>query len=247
MSLIEAVAVVLAGLAAGTINTVVGSGSLITFPTLLAVGLPPVVANVSNTVGLVPGGVSGAWGYRRELIGQRSRLLRLGACSFVGAIAGAVLLLELPESAFEAIVPALILLGCVLVVIQPWLVRWVGDRPRHDHGGPLLWVLILMTGAYGGYFGAGQGVLLIAVLGLGLTDSLQRLNAAKNVLAGIANVVAGLVFVVVADVNWTAAGLVAIGTAAGGLMGARVARSLPAMVLRLVVVAVGVVAIVTLL
>jgi hypothetical protein len=247
MSLLEAVVVALAGLAAGTINTVVGSGSLVTFPTLLAVGLPPVVANVSNTVGLVPGGVSAAWGYRRELAGQRSRLLRLGACTSLGAVAGAVLLLVLPESAFEAIVPVLILLACVLVVVQPWLVRWLGDRPRHDHGGPFVWLLIALTGAYGGYFGAGQGVLLIAVLGLGLNETLQRVNAAKNVLAGIANLVAGAVFVVVADVNWAAAGLVALGAAAGGVVGARVARRLPPVALRAVVVAVGLVAIVALL
>jgi uncharacterized protein len=247
MSLLEAVVVALAGLAAGTINTVVGSGSLVTFPTLLAVGLPPVVANVSNTVGLVPGGVSGAWGYRRELAGQRSRLLRLGVCSLLGAVAGAVLLLVLPQSAFEAIVPVLILLACVLVVIQPWLVRWLGDRPRHDHGGPFVWVFIALIGAYGGYFGAGQGVLLIAVLGLGLNETLQRVNAAKNVLAGIANLAAGVVFVVVADVDWAAAGLIALGAAAGGIVGARVARRLPSVALRAVVVAIGLVAIVTLL
>ena len=174
-------------------------------------------------------------------------MLRLGVCSLLGAVAGAVLLLVLPEAAFEAIVPALILLACVLVVIQPWLVRWLGDRPRHDHGGPFVWVLIALIGAYGGYFGAGQGVLLIAVLGLGLNETLQRVNAAKNVLAGIANLVAGVVFVVVADVNWAAAGLVALGAVAGGVVGARVARRLPAVALRAVVVAVGLVAIVTLL
>jgi len=246
MNLLEALAVVLAGLAAGTINTVVGAGSLVTFPTLLAVGLPPVVANVSNTVGLVPGSVSGAWGYRRELAGQRPRLLRLGVGTVLGAVTGAVLLLVLPAAAFEAVVPALILLGCVLVVAQPWLVRWVGDRPRHDHGGPLVWALIFLVGAYGGYFGAAQGVLLIAVLGLGLDETLQRVNAAKNVLAGLANLVAGAVFTVVADVNWAAAGLVAVGATAGGLVGARVARHLPPVALRAVVVAVGLVAIVTL-
>lgn len=246
MSLLDALAVVLAGLAAGTINTVVGAGSLVTFPTLLAVGLPPVVANVSNTVGLVPGSVSGAWGYRRELAGQRSRLLRLGVCTLLGAAGGAVLLLVLPESAFEAVVPVLIVLACVLVVIQPWLVRRLGERPRRDHGGPVLWVLILLTGVYGGYFGAAQGVLLIAVLGLGLNESLQRVNAAKNVLAGVANLVAGIVFVIVADVDWGAAGLVALGAMAGGLAGARVARSLPPPALRAVVVALGLAAIVIL-
>ncbi|HMG28822.1 MAG TPA: sulfite exporter TauE/SafE family protein [Jiangellaceae bacterium] len=246
MSLLEALAVVLAGLGAGAINTVVGSGSLVTFPTLLAIGLPPVVANVSNTVGLVPGSVSGAWGYRRELAGQVPRLLRLGAATLTGAVVGAVLLLVLPEAAFAAIVPVLILVACVLVVVQPWLVRWLGERPRGDHGGPLLWLLIFVTGAYGGYFGAGQGVLLIGVLGLGLNETLQRVNAAKNVLAGVANLAAGVIFAFVADVNWAAAGLVAIGAAAGGIVGAGVARRLPPIVLRAVVVVIGLVAVVTL-
>ena len=246
MSLLEALAVVLAGLGAGAINTVVGSGSLVTFPTLLAIGLPPVVANVSNTVGLVPGSVSGAWGYRRELAGQVPRLLRLGAATLTGAVVGAVLLLVLPEAAFAAIVPVLILVACVLVVVQPWLVRWLGERPRGDHGGPLLWLLIFVTGAYGGYFGAGQGVLLIGVLGLGLNETLQRVNAAKNVLAGVANLAAGVIFAFVADVNWAAAGLVAIGAAAGGIVGAGVARRLSPIVLRAVVVVIGLVAVVTL-
>jgi uncharacterized protein len=247
VSLLEAGLVIAAGLAAGTINTVVGSGSLITFPTLLWVGLPPVVANVSNTVGLVPGAVSGAWGYRRELVGQRPRLLRLGACTLSGSVLGATLLLVLPPGVFAAVVPALILLGCVLVVIQPWLVRRLAEKPRREYGGPVLWILVFATGMYGGYFGAAQGVLLIAVLALGLDETLQRVNAAKNVLAGLANLVAGVIFVVVADVNWTAAGLVAVGAAAGGIVGARVARLLPPVGLRAVVVAVGLVAVVTLL
>ncbi|HEU0214616.1 MAG TPA: sulfite exporter TauE/SafE family protein [Jiangellaceae bacterium] len=246
MSLVEALLVVAAGLGAGAINTVVGSGTLVTFPTLVAVGLPPVVANVSNTVGLVPGSVSGAWAYRRELGGQASRLLRLGAATVSGAVAGAILLLVLPAAAFAAIVPVLILVACVLVVVQPWLVRWLGERPRGDHGGPLLWLMIFVTGAYGGYFGAGQGVLLIAVLGLGLSETIQRANAAKNVLAGLANLVAGAIFAVVADVDWAAAGLVAIGAAAGGIVGGGVARRLPPAALRAVVVVIGLVAVVTL-
>ena len=246
MSLVEALLVVVAGFGAGAINTVVGSGTLVTFPTLVAVGLPPVVANVSNTVGLVPGSVSGAWAYRRELGGQASRLLRLGAATISGAVAGAILLLVLPAAAFAAIVPALILVACILVVVQPWLVRWLGERPRGDHGGPLLWLMIFVTGAYGGYFGAGQGVLLIAVLGLGLSETIQRVNAAKNVLAGLANLVAGAIFAVVADVDWAAAGLVAIGAAAGGIVGGGVARRLPPAALRAVVVAIGLVAVVTL-
>ena len=246
MSLVEATLIALAGLGAGTINAVVGSGSLITFPTLVWVGLPPVVANVSNTVGLVPGAVSGAWGYRRELAGQRDRLVRLGMCTLTGSVVGAILLLVLPPGVFAAVVPVLIMLACVLVVIQPWLVRRLADRPRRDHGGPLVWLFVFATGMYGGYFGAAQGVLLIAVLALGLDETLQRVNAAKNVLAGLANLVAGVLFVIVADVNWAAAGLVAVGAAAGGLLGARVARRLPPAALRAVVVLIGIIAIVTL-
>jgi hypothetical protein len=243
MSILEAILVALAGLAAGAINAVVGSGTLITFPTLLAVGLPPVVANVSNTVGLVPGGVAAALGYRRELAGQRSRVLRFAAATVTGAALGAVLLLVLPESSFVAVVPVLILLGCMLVLIQPWLIRRLGERRRSHHGGPLVWLLVLAIGVYGGYLGAGQGVLLIAVLGLGLDETLQRVNAAKNVLAGLANLVAGLIFVVVADVDWAVAALIAMGSTVGALVGAGVARRLPEPVLRGTVVAIGLIAV----
>ncbi len=247
MTLLEAAAVVLAGFAAGTINAVVGSGSLITFPTLLALGYPPVVANVSNTVGLVPGSAAGAWGYRRELAGQRARAIRLGSATLTGAALGAVLLLVLPEAVFDAVVPILIGLACVLVAVQPWLVSRLAHRPKAEHGGVVLWVLVLLTGAYGGYFGAAQGVLLIAVLGLALNESLQRVNALKNVLAGLANLVSGAIFAVVADVTWAAAGLIALGAMVGGLTGARIGRMLPPLVLRGVVVAVGIVALVALL
>jgi uncharacterized protein len=243
MSILEAILVALAGLAAGAINAVVGSGTLITFPTLLAVGLPPVVANVSNTVGLVPGGVAAALGYRRELAGQRSRVLRFAAATVTGAALGAVLLLVLPESSFVAVVPVLILLGCVLVLIQPWLIRRLGERRGPHHGGPLVWLLVLAIGVYGGYLGAGQGVLLIAVLGLGLDETLQRVNAAKNVLAGLANLVAGLIFVAAADVDWAVAALIAMGSTVGALVGAGVARRLPEPVLRGTVVAIGLIAV----
>ena len=247
MTALEAVLVLVAGVTAGTINTIVGSGTLVTFPTLLAVGYPPVLANVSNTVGLVPGSVSGAIGYRRELAGQRSRMLRLGSASLLGGIAGALLLLRLPAEAFEAIVPVLIGVGCVLVVAQPWIARRV--RPPTSapaHGSVLVWFLVLLTGVYGGYFGAAQGVLLIAILGLGLDESLQRVNAAKNVLAGLVNGVAAVVFIVVSDVAWAAAGLIAAGSVIGGQLGATVGRRLPSPVLRGFVAVVGLVAIVTL-
>ncbi|WP_020573773.1 sulfite exporter TauE/SafE family protein [Actinopolymorpha alba] len=250
MSIWEILATFLAGVAAGTINAVVGSGTLITFPTLVAFGLPPITANVSNTVGLFPGSGAAAWGYRRELAGQGRRLVRLGIAAVLGALTGAMLLLRLPASAFNMIVPVLVALGCVLVVLQPRISRWVAERrtqPAHDNGGWSTLVLVYLTGVYGGYFGAAQGVLLIAILGISLDETLQRVNAAKNVLAGLANLVAAVIFVLIAHIAWASAGLIAIGSIAGGLLGAHVGRKLPPTVLRGVIVVVGVVAIVMLL
>jgi uncharacterized protein len=245
VSLLDVVAIVAAGFAAGAINVVVGSGTMITFPTLLALGYPPVVANVSNTVGLVPGSVMGAWGYREELRGQRDRIVRFGLAAVVGGAGGAVLLLALPPGAFEAIVPVLIVLACVLVAVQPWIARRLKERPvRREHGGAVVWFLILLTAVYGGYFGAAQGVLLLAVLGVALSDTLQRLNAVKNVQAGLVNLVAGLVFMAVADVDWAVAGLIAAGSALGGLVGARIGRRMSPAVLRVVIIVVGVSAVV---
>jgi uncharacterized protein len=229
----------------GTINVVVGSGTLITFPTLLAFGVPPVTANVSNTIGLVPGVASGIVGYRRELRGQRARAVRLGSASVLGGVVGAALLLSLPPGAFSAIVPALILVGLVLVVLQPRISAWVDARhegARGEFGPWWVWPGVLGTGVYGGYFGAAQGVILMGVLGIGIADSLQRLNAVKNVLAGLVNGVAGLVFLFVADVDWTAAALIAAGSVVGGQLGATVGRRLPPLALRVVIVVVGVVA-----
>lgn len=252
MSPLEAALIALAGVAAGTINTVVGSGTLITFPTLLAFGVPPVTANVSNTVGLVPGSMSGVFGYRRELAGQRSRVLRLGSASLVGGILGALLLLWLPSAAFDAIVPVLILLGVVLVVVGPRVQRAVAARAEArggipDHGVWWVWPAVLATGVYGGYFGAAQGVLLMAVLGIGVADSMQRHTATKNVLALIVNAVAALVFIAVADVDWEVAGLIAIGSVVGGQLGATVGRRLPPPLLRAVIAVVGITALVALL
>lgn len=246
MSLLEALLIGLAGLAAGTINTVVGSGTLITFPTLLAFGVPPVTANVSNTVGLVPGSLSGAIGYRRELAGQRARVLRLAVASLVGGLAGGVLLLVLDEDAFETIVPVLILLGLFLVVLQPRISAWVARRhealgtgPRGVTGAWWVWPAVLVTGVYGGYFGAAQGVLLMAVMGIGIAESLQRLNAVKNVLALLVNAVAGALFVVVADVDWAVVALIGVGSIIGGQVGATVGRRLPDPALRVTIVVVG--------
>jgi hypothetical protein len=314
---LQALAIFAAGLAAGTINTVVGSGTLITFPTLLAFGYPPVLANVSNNVGLVPGVASGVHGYRAELGGQRRRIIRLGSASAGGGLVGAILLLVLPAEAFKAIVPALIGVAVVMVLIQPRLARWMARRqlarsagragdgdlaaqadgadPGHGTGGtgggggtggtggaraangngaasragaatavgvlpatavsgraeaiggPVLWFLVFCAGVYGGYFGAAQGVLLIGMLGIAFSDSLQRVNAVKNVLAGLVNGVAAVVFIALTHIDWKVAGLIAAGSIIGGQVGARIGRRLPPWGLRLLIVCVGVAALVKLL
>ncbi|HST49909.1 MAG TPA: sulfite exporter TauE/SafE family protein [Jatrophihabitans sp.] len=237
--------VALAGVAAGTMNTVVGSGTLITFPVLLSLGVPPVTANVSNTVGLVPGTFSGAYGYRRELAGQRGRLLRLASASLLGGIAGALLLLVLPARVFRAVVPVLIVLALALVIAQPRLSRrFVGTDPAAQHASQgrhpvLLWVLVLLTGVYGGYFGAAQGVLLVAIMGALLDHNLQRVNGLKNVLSGVVNAVAGLLFVLLAHPNWVYVALIAVGSTVGGQLGAVVGRRLSPTALRAVIVVVG--------
>jgi uncharacterized protein len=248
VTFLEVVAVLLAGVAAGTINTVVGSGTLITFPTLLAFGVPPVTANVSNNIGLVPGSLSGAVGYRRELKGQRARLIRLGSASLLGGIVGAVLLLALPAEAFDSIVPVLVGIGCVLVIFQPVIGRRVAARHEArggipEHGAAWVWVLVFLAGIYGGYFGAAQGVLLMAVMGIGIQDSMQRLNGTKNVLAMLVNGVAAVIFILVAEVDWLVVGLIAFGAVLGGQLGASVGRRLPPLVLRIFIVVVGMAAI----
>ena len=252
MTGLEIAAVALAGLVAGFINAVAGSGTLVTFPTLLAFGVPPVTANVSNNVGLFPGSVSAAFGLRAELHGQRRRLLRLGAGSLVGGVVGAVLLLVLPSEAFDAVVPLLVGLGVLLVAFQPLINRWLAARRRRtgleaaaDGARPdagWLWPGVAATGVYGGYFGAAQGILLVAVIGLGSADPVHRANALKNVLAAVVNGVAALVFIAVAEVDWTVAGVIAGGSVLGALAGARVGRRLPAAALRGVIVVVGVTA-----
>ncbi|MGW2225880.1 sulfite exporter TauE/SafE family protein [Streptomyces formicae] len=244
MEALEMVAVGAAGVAAGGLNAVVGSGTLITFPTLLAFGFPPVLANVSNNLGLVPGTLSAAYGYRREMKGQAKRLVRFGTASLIGGLIGALLLLELPADAFQAVVPVLILTACVLVLLQPRLNRRLRNReePGKKDGGILLWCGVLATGVYGGYFGAAQGVLLMGLFGATLLEDLQRLNAVKNVLASIVNGVAAVLFIVVADIDWTAAGLIAVGSTVGGLVGARYGRRLPPAAMRAFIVVVGVTA-----
>lgn len=245
----ELAAVALAGTGAGFVNALAGSGTLLTFPTLLAVGVPPVTANASNNVGLVPGAVSAVWGWRAELRGQRARLVRLVPASTAGALVGATLLLVLPAGAFAAIVPLLVLAGLLLVAAQPWIVRRVAratppggtaaDPADPASDSRALPPVVALTGVYGGYFGAAQGILLIAALGLGTRDTLHRTNAVKNALAGVVNAVAAVVFTVVADVDWSVAGVIAGGSVVGALLGARVGRRLSPALLRAVILVVG--------
>jgi uncharacterized membrane protein YfcA len=245
MSAGEVVGIAFAGLAAGAINVLVGSGSLITFPVLLAFGYAPVTANVTNTVGIAPGNASGAIGYRRELAGQRARAVRLGSMSLAGGITGAVLLLVLPASAFEAIVPVFIALALVLVVLQPWLVRLLAHREIDlEQGIVVIPAAVYLTGVYGGYFGAAQGMLLLGILGAALAQDLHRTNALKNVLVGLVNGVAAVYFALAAHVDWGPAAIIAGGSIVGAQLGARYGRRLPPNALRAVIVAVGVFAIV---
>jgi uncharacterized protein len=242
---LEAALVVAAGLAAGAINTIVGSGTLITFPTLLFVGYTPVVAIVSNTLGLVPGGLSGAVGYRRELAGQRSRAIPLLIVGGLGGLTGAIVLLILPESAIDWIVPVLILVACGLMAVQPRLTAWITARradgrstPAHE-GGALLLAGVYATGIYGGYFGAGQSVILIALLAILIADDLQRLNGLKNAIAFVINAMAAVLFIAVAPVAWEAVLLIAIGSIVGGQVGATVGRRMSPTILRIAVIAIG--------
>jgi uncharacterized protein len=246
---LEALAIFAAGVVAGTINTIVGSGTLFTFPVLLGFGYAPVVANVSNTVGLVPGSAAGAYGYRRELAGQGRRLATLAVASLSGGIIGAILLLSLPASAFKAIVPVFIAIALVLILAQPRISAWLASRGRHRRERPC-WVATLAVfagGIYGGYFGAAQGILIMAILTLSVEDDLQRHNAVKVVLTGLVNLVSGIIFVFAAHVAWAPAGLIAGGSLLGGIVGARAGRRLSPTVLRGVIVVVGIVAIVHLL
>lgn len=262
------VLVFIAGTGAGTINTIVGSGTLITFPTLVSLGVPPVTATMSNAVGLVPAGITGSIGYRRELAGQRRRLLILAPASFIGALTGAYLLLHLPEDAFITVVPWLLVLAMLLVVVQPFIQRWL--RRKHaagrseDSAGQapvstqmvdalpgsrvvqvVVIVAIYLSGVYGGYFAAAQGILIIGILGILLPDTLQRLNGTKIVLALVVNVVAASAYVIVgfARIDWSAAGLIAAGSLIGGVIGASVGRRLPPVVLRAFIVVLATIAI----
>jgi uncharacterized membrane protein YfcA len=239
---LHAALIFLAGLGAGAINVAVGSGSLITFPTLVALGYPPVVANVSNNIGLVPASMTGVYGYRSKLAGQRPRLVQLLPASLAGGVVGAVLLFVLPSTVFKRLAVVLIGIALVLVIAEPWLSKHL--ESRHIEHGALLVGSVFLVGVYGGYFGAAQGILLISLLAIFMADELQRLNAMKNSLVFAVNGVASVVFVIATDVDWRLVGLIALGSTIGGALGAFVGRRLKQASLRAVIVTVGMVAIV---
>jgi uncharacterized membrane protein YfcA len=246
--MIESVAIFSAGVWAGGINVIVGSGTLVTFPTLLLFGYPPLVANISNNLGMVAGGVSGIYGYRRELRPNRAILMRLAPASIAGAVVGAVLLLVLPDESFKAIVPVLIAVGLLMVLIGPSVQRRTASA-EHD-GTPtrlsrvLLNAGVFVLGIYGGYFGAAQGILLVGLMGMILSEGIQRLNAIKNVLATAVNSVAALTFMAVAThrIDWELVALIGSGAFIGGYLGARFGRRLSPAVLRAFIVVIGCVA-----
>lgn len=246
----EVAIVIAAGIAAGTINAIVGSGTLVTFPVLITLGYPPVVATMSNAIGLVPGGLSGTWGYRRELAGQRKTILRLLPASALGAVTGAVLLFALPERSFEVVVPVLIVGALALVVLQPRLQRYVKARRESAsvatgaHVGPVLIAAVGLAGVYGGYFAAAQGVLLMGILGVLLAQDLQMSNGLKNLLVGVVNLVAATIYTIAAHdrIAWAMVACIAIGSLIGGWLGARIGRRLSPILLRGAIVALGIVA-----
>jgi uncharacterized membrane protein YfcA len=250
--------IMVAGVGAGAINSLVGSGTLITFPTLVALGFPPVTATMSNAIGLVAGGVSGTWGYRKELAGQWHRLRWQIPASVTGALIGSFLLLHLPEKVFTRIVPVLLILALLLVIAGPRIQAYARRRAEAagrsaEHVPPLRMAALVVgtfaVGIYGGYFTAAQGILLMGVMGALLPEDMQRMNAAKNLLSLLVNIVAAVAYTLVAfdRISWLAAGLIAIGSLIGGWLGSRYGRRLSPNALRAVIVVVGLIGLVRLL
>jgi hypothetical protein len=240
----DVVLLIAAGLGAGTVNGVAGGGTLVSFPALLAIGLPPLQANVTSTIGIWPGYLGGVAGFRSEVREQpRARLRTLSGAAAVGAGVGSVLLLVTPVGAFKTLAPYLVLASCLLFALQPLISRWVKERlaPAADGRIGLAAVGTLLGSVYGGYFGAGLGVMLFALLGLTVPDDLVRTNGLRAVLSLVVNCVAAVVFVVAAHVAWPDAGLLAGSSLVGGYFGARLARRLPPMVFRVLVVTLGLV------
>jgi uncharacterized membrane protein YfcA len=238
----DAVLLVGAGLVAGAVNAVAGGGSLITFPSLVATGLSPVVANVTNALAVCPGYVASVVGSRHDLTGQRRRALALAPAAVVGALIGAALLLLTPARAFELIVPFLVLAAAGLLAFQPRIQQVVGHpahiSPRRQQ--LTLQALTLLGAVYGGYFGGALGVILVAVLALVVDEPLRRISAMKNVLSTIVGLTGVLAFALFGPVHWTSVAVLAPATLTGGYVGARVARRLPQSVLRWSIVAFGV-------
>lgn len=251
MELFSSIIVFIAGLWAGTINAVVGSGTLVTFPVLIALGVAPVVASMSNAMGLVAGTAAGAFGYRRELAGRGRQVLRLLPASVLGGVSGAWLLLHLPEKVFHYVAPVLLVLALLMVVFQPRLQDWVRNReanPEHavrdKRHGILLVVLVYLAGVYGGYFVAAQGILLVGILGVFLTGTIQNANAMKNILVLGVNMVAAISYLLFAfdRINWLVVLLIAVSSTIGGILGSKVGRKLSPRVLRAVIFSLGIVA-----
>lgn len=228
------------GVLAGAVNALAGGGSLLLFPALLAVGFPPLAANVTNSVIQCPGSLGLALGSRRELRGQRGRVLASTGVAVVGSLVGCLLLLVLPATVFNAVVPTLVALASVLLGVQPWLARWIGE-PELDAPDrrAILLPAVFVAAIYGGYFGGALGVILIAVLALTAHDDLLRLNAVKGVLSLIIGTVSVVVFGIGAPVDWLVVALLAPATLVGGFLGAKLAGRLPAPALRAAVVMVG--------
>jgi uncharacterized membrane protein YfcA len=239
----EDVVIALAGLGAGLINGIAGGGSLVSFPALIAVGHSALVANVTSSVGIWTGYLGGVAGFRAELASQAGRVRALAPVALAGGLAGAVLLLVTPSDLFRDLAPILILLACALFALQPRLAARVRTRPAASAvlSRPAV-VGTFAAAIYGGYFGAGLGVILLAVLGLALDDELVRINGLRGVLALLVNTIAVLVFAVRADVAWGAAGILSVTALVGGYAGARLSRRMPVPVLRAFVITFGVVA-----
>ena len=236
----QIVLLVVLGLVAGAVNAVAGGGSLIVFPVLLAVGLPPLPANVTNSVAQWPGYAGSTVNARHELGGQTRRLVSTSVAAALGSAVGCGLLLVLPQSVFDAVVPVLVLLASLTLGLQPWLRRWTGRGERTGDAPVALPVTIFVASVYGGYFGGALGVVLIAVLSLLAHDGLGRLNAVKVLLSLVVSTVTVVIFGLFAPVDWFAVLLLAPSTLIGGYLGMAVARRMPAGVLRWSVVVLGV-------
>ncbi len=250
MTAIEGLLIVAAALGAGVMNAVVGAGTLVTFPTLLLLGYPPVLANVTSTVGLFPGSFMASIGYRATLKGRGPVVRRLLVAAVIGGLSGGALLVLLPQRAFDTVVPWLLVLAALLAALQPRISAAIAVRRAargpHDRDrapvGPGVFLLVALTGVYGGYFGAAQGVMLLVVLGLALGGPINELNGVKNILGGTVNLVAALLFIAISEVDWAVAGLIAVGATIGGGLGGRYGRRLSSSVLRFLLVSIAMIA-----